>query len=100
MATQTRVALVSNNIFYLLRYSRPVLFDIGGVLFGSHETIKVRTCIYTQVTGANQGIGLEIVRQLCHKFEGTVLLAGGRLQEVSIIGRLPYVMYSIEYCLM
>lgn len=34
-------------------------------------------CISTsKVTGANQGIGLEIVRQLCKKFEGKVLLSG------------------------
>lgn len=29
-----------------------------------------------QVTGANQGIGFEIVRQLCEQFDGKVLLAG------------------------
>ena len=29
-----------------------------------------------QVTGGNQGIGLEIVRQLCKQFDGQVVLAG------------------------
>ena len=29
-----------------------------------------------QVTGSNQGIGLQIVRELCKKFDGSVLLAG------------------------
>ncbi len=36
----------------------------------------ISMCCFPQVTGANQGIGLEIVRQLCRKFEGTVILAG------------------------
>ncbi len=35
-----------------------------------------------QVTGANQGIGLEIVRQLCRKFDGTVLLAGSHVSVI------------------
>ena len=36
------------------------------------------------VTGANQGIGLEIVRQLSKKpFDGVVLLAGKHAQNVS-----------------
>ena len=37
------------------------------------------------VTGSNQGIGLEIVRQLSKKFDGVVLLAG-KLRKTLAIG--------------
>lgn len=36
-------------------------------------------CFVPQVTGANQGIGLEMVRQLCKTFDGHTLLAGTML---------------------
>ena len=32
------------------------------------------------MTGANQGIGLEIVRQLCKSFDGKVILSGTYLR--------------------
>ena len=35
------------------------------------------------MTGANQGIGLEIVRQLCKKFDGKVVLSGESLLAMS-----------------
>ena len=38
------------------------------------------------VTGANQGIGLEIVRQLSKKFDGVVLLAGKQNHQWWCIG--------------
>ena len=35
------------------------------------------------MTGANQGIGLEIVRQLCKAFDGKVILAGCNIEFTS-----------------
>ena len=45
--------------------------------FGELLTVPyLHSCAPIQVTGANQGIGLEIVRQLCKRFEGKVILSG------------------------
>ena len=37
---------------------------------------KYDSWVLIQVTGSNQGIGYEIVRQLCRKFDGKVILSG------------------------
>lgn len=45
-------------------------------LISDHWWQNIHAIIPLQVTGANQGIGLETVRELCKKFDGTVILTG------------------------
>ena len=63
--------------------------------FGWDRVRRASLYVLIQVTGANQGIGLEIVRQLCKKFDGKVILSGTHTLMQLISATMNRVLYRL-----